>query len=124
MAAGQGGRARPLKKAPRPPPTPPPPASTVWPRKETRECERGRMAKTARERLAQLLEDSEPDGRFNAQLLAPARLLELEVAGVGSVGFPIRAPVAKKLITVARPARFGRGEETLSDPAVRDTWEL
>jgi hypothetical protein len=82
------------------------------------------MAKTARERLAQLLEDSEPDGRFSAQLLAPARLLELEVAGVGSVGFPIRAPVAKKLITVARPARFGRGEETLSDPAVRDTWEL
>jgi hypothetical protein len=45
------------------------------------------MAKTARERLAQLLEDSEPDGRFSAQLLAPARLLELEVAGVGSVAF-------------------------------------
>src|SRR4051812_30023449 len=82
------------------------------------------MAKTARERLAQLLEDSGPEGRFCAQLLAPARLLELEVAGVGPVGFPIRVPVAKKLIRVARPARFGRGEQTLRDPAVRDTWEL
>ncbi|MFJ2581015.1 2OG-Fe(II) oxygenase [Kitasatospora aureofaciens] len=32
--------------------------------------------------------------------------------------------MAKKLIAVARPARFGRGEETLSDTGVRDTWEI
>src|SRR3954451_12526874 len=125
MAAGRGGRARSLDELCRAPRIRTSPASTVWPRKETRECERGRMAKTARERLvAQLLEGSGPDGRFCAQLLAPARLLKLEVAGVGPVGFPIRVPMAKKLITVARPARFGRGEQTLRDPAVRDTWEL
>ncbi len=44
--------------------------------------------------------------------------------GVGPVRLPVRAPVAKKLIAVARPAMFGRGEETLTDAGVRDTWEL
>ncbi|MFF1820118.1 hypothetical protein ACFVWG_22635 [Kribbella sp. NPDC058245] len=54
----------------------------------------------------------------------PAQLVQLEVAGVGMVNFPVRAPLAKKLIAVARPAKFGRGEETLTDTSVRDTWEL
>lgn len=66
------------------------------------------MAKTARERLAQLFDDAEPAGSFSAQLLAPAHLLELEVSGVGPVRLPVRAPMAKKLIAVARPAMFGR----------------
>ncbi|QIZ35851.1 2OG-Fe(II) oxygenase [Saccharopolyspora sp. ASAGF58] len=82
------------------------------------------MTKTARERLAQLFDDVEPTGSFSAQLLAPAHMLELEVSGVGPVRLPIRAPMAKKLIAVARPAMFGRGEETLTDTGVRDTWEL
>ncbi|MGH3787599.1 MAG: 2OG-Fe(II) oxygenase, partial [Pseudonocardiaceae bacterium] len=82
------------------------------------------MAKTARERLARLLGDSEPAGSFSAQLLAPAHLLQLEVSGVGPVSLPVRAPLAKKLISVARSAMFGRGEETLTDTNVRDTWEL
>src|SRR4051794_10227861 len=82
------------------------------------------MPKTARERLAQLLADSEPARPFSAQLRAPAHVLELEVSGVGPVVLPIRAPLAKKLIAVARPAMFGQGEETLTDTAVRDTWEL
>jgi hypothetical protein len=82
------------------------------------------MAKTARERLARLLDDSEPTGSVSAQLLAPAHLLQLEVSGVGPVSLPVRAPLAKKLIAVARSAMFGRGEKTLSDTDVRDTWEL
>ncbi|HYQ64888.1 2OG-Fe(II) oxygenase [Actinophytocola sp.] len=82
------------------------------------------MARTARDRLAGLFDDVEPAGSFSAQLLAPAHLLELEVSGVGPVRLPIRAPQAKKLIAVARPAMFGRGAETLSDTGVRDTWEL
>ena len=43
------------------------------------------MAKTARERLARLLDDSEPTGAFSAQLLAPAHVLQVEVDGVGAV---------------------------------------
>jgi hypothetical protein len=82
------------------------------------------MAKTTRERLARLLGDSEPTGSFSAQLLAPAHLLQLEVSGIGPVSLPVRAPLAKKLIAVARSAMFGRGEETLTDTSVRDTWEL
>jgi hypothetical protein len=82
------------------------------------------MAKTARERLARLFDDVELAGSFSAQLLAPAHMLQLEVSGVGPVRLPVRAPLAKKLIAVARPAMFGRGEETLTDDGVRDTWEL
>ena len=82
------------------------------------------MANTARERLARLLGDSAPAGSFSAELLAPAHLLQLEVSGVGPVHLPVRAPVARKLIAVARPAMFGRGEQTLTDTNVRDTWEL
>jgi hypothetical protein len=83
------------------------------------------MAKTARERLARLLGDSEPAGEFSVQLpSAPAHLFQLEVSGVGPVSLPVRAPLAKKLIAVARPAMFGLGEQTLADTSVRDTWEL
>jgi hypothetical protein len=42
-------------------------------------------------------------------------MLELEVSGVGPVRLPVRAPLAKKLIAVARPAMFGRGERTLTE---------
>jgi hypothetical protein len=82
------------------------------------------MAKTARERLARLLGDSMPAELFSAQLPASAHFLKLEVSGVGPVSLPVRAPLAKKLIAVARPAMFGRAEETLTDTSVRDTWEL
>ena len=82
------------------------------------------MATTARERLARLLGGAEPAGSFSAQLLAPAHLLRLVVSGVGPVSLPVRAPLARRLIAVARPAMFGRGEQTLTDTEVRDTWEL
>ena len=82
------------------------------------------MAKTARERLALLLDDSGPTGAFSAQLTAPTRFLHLDVAGVGRVTLPVRAPQARKLIEVARPAMFGRGTQTLTDATVRDTWEI
>src|SRR6266511_2181721 len=84
----------------------------------------GHMAKVARDRLARLLGDAGPAGSFGAQMLAPAHLLQLEVSGVGPVSLPVRAPLAKKLITVARSGRFGRREKTLTDTSVGDTWEL
>ncbi|MFE9924668.1 2OG-Fe(II) oxygenase [Streptomyces sp. NPDC005774] len=82
------------------------------------------MAISARERLARLLGGSDPGGSFAARMNAPADALRLDVEGVGPVALPLRAPRTKKLIEVARPAKFGRGEETLSDPGVRDTWEI
>jgi hypothetical protein len=80
------------------------------------------MAKTARERLALLLDDSGPTGAFSAQRTAPTRFLHLDVASVGRVTLPVRAPQARKLIEVARPAMFGRGTQTLTDATVEDPW--
>jgi 2OG-Fe(II) oxygenase superfamily len=82
------------------------------------------MPDTPRERLAKLLDDAESPGAFSAQLLAPADSLHLEVKGAGQISLPVRAPQARKLCDVARPARFGVGEQTLTDPSVRDTWEI
>lgn len=46
------------------------------------------------------------------------------MSDVGGITLPVRAAQAKRLIAAARPAMFGRGEETLRDSAIRDTWEL
>src|SRR5258708_23269288 len=82
------------------------------------------MAHTPRERLGKLLDAAESLGAFSAQLLVPADSLHLEVKGVGQIRLPVRAPQAGKLCDVARPARFGVGEQTLTDDSVRDTWEI
>ncbi len=82
------------------------------------------MSKPARDRLAQLLVDAEPAGADSAMLLLPGDVLSLEVADLGPVKTPIRAAQAKQLIAAARPAGYGRGEQTLSDASVRDTWEV
>ncbi|MDK1341876.1 hypothetical protein QNO09_00770 [Streptomyces sp. 378] len=74
--------------------------------------------------MAGLLGGAKAAGAFSARLEAPAAGLGLEVAGVGPVRLPLRAPRVKRLISVARPALFGRGEETLSDTSVRDTWQI
>jgi hypothetical protein len=82
------------------------------------------MARTPRERLAKLLDGAESPGAFRAQLLVSADSLDLEVKGVGQIRLPARAPQARKLCDVARPARFGRGELALTGPRGRGTWEI
>jgi hypothetical protein len=42
----------------------------------------------------------------------------------GHVRFPVTPAKARKLASFGQPARFGRGEQTLTDPDVRDTWEI
>src|ERR1700729_4217196 len=82
------------------------------------------MPITPRERLARVLDGSQAPGGFSAQLSGPARDVRLTVAGAGPISFPVKAPQAKRMIASARPARFGRGEQTLMDLSVRDTWEI
>jgi hypothetical protein len=77
-----------------------------------------------RERLVRVLGGSPAPGAFSTQLSVPARNVELTVAGAGPISFPVKAPQAKRMIASARPARFGRGEQTLMDLSVRDTWEI
>ena len=82
------------------------------------------MPVTPGERLARVLDGSQAPGAFSAQLSVPAGDVRLTVGGAGPVSFPVRAPQAKRMIASARPARFGRGEQTLTDLGVRDTWEI
>ena len=82
------------------------------------------MPITPRERLARVIDGSQAPGAFSAQLSVPARDVRLTVAGAGPVSLPVKAPQAKRMIACARPARFGRGEQTLTDLSVRDTWEI
>jgi len=77
-----------------------------------------------RERLARVLDGTRAPVSFSAQLSIPARDVRLAVAGAGPISFPIMAAQAKRMIASARPARFGRGEQTLTDLSVRDTWEI
>ena len=81
------------------------------------------MAKAARERLARLL-GGEEAGAFSGQVSLPADLLRLEVEGVGPIRLPVKPAQAKKLCAVASPAKFGYRDETILDPAVRDTREI
>lgn len=82
----------------------------------------------ARERLARSLGRDTKPAAASAELRAPADDLRLEVDGIGRVRFPVTARQARLLRELGRPARFGRGEETLTDPKVairgrsRGTW--
>lgn len=82
------------------------------------------MAMTARDRLTRLLAGDEATAADSAMIRLPGDAIALDVADVGTINLPVRAAQAKRLISVARPARFGRGEQTLQDSSVRDTWEL
>jgi predicted 2-oxoglutarate/Fe(II)-dependent dioxygenase YbiX len=81
------------------------------------------MAATARDRLARTLR-GEAQAAFSVELTARMDALNLEVEGFGHVKFPVTPAKARKLLGLGQPARFGRGEETVTDPKVRDTWEI
>lgn len=81
------------------------------------------MATTARERLARRLR-GDAQAAFSVELTARPDDLSLEVEGFGRVAFPVTPAKARKLLGLGQPARFGRGEQTLTDPDVRDTWEI
>jgi hypothetical protein len=81
------------------------------------------MSTAARKRLARTLRGDEQTA-FSVELTAAAGNLKLEVEGFGPVRLPVTPVKARKLIGFGQPARFGRGEETLTDPGVRDTWEI
>ena len=81
------------------------------------------MTTAARDRLARTLR-GDAQTAFSVELTARTDDLSLEVEGFGPVKFPVTPAKARKLLGLGQPARFGRGEETLTDPDVRDTWEI
>ena len=82
------------------------------------------MSAAARERLALLLAQTIGYGAFSASRTAPPDDLVIEVRGVGALALPISGAQARALHEIGRPARYGVGELTLLDPAVRDTCEI
>ena len=81
------------------------------------------MAAAARDRLARMLR-GDVKSAFSVELTARPDDLSLEVDGFGTAKFPVTPAKARKLIGLGQPARFGRGEETVTDLEVRDTWEI
>jgi hypothetical protein len=79
---------------------------------------------TSRDRFASLLGGAATAGSFSARRTARPNDLRLEVTGVGPISLPVPVRQAKELCLIGRPARFGRGEQTLLDAKVRDTWEV
>ena len=75
-------------------------------------------------RVLDSLRSIESPGAFSVRIMAPTDNLRLEVNDVGPVRLPLSSRMARKLIGVARPAPFGRGERTVRDSRVRDTWEI
>ena len=74
--------------------------------------------------LAALLSTVRRTGDYFAsgavEIMAPL----IEVEGVGPIALPLRPAQAEQLLTVADPAPYGRGEETLIDQSVRRTWQI
>jgi hypothetical protein len=79
---------------------------------------------TARDRLAGQLNNVTSAGSFSARRTSKADDLLLEVRGVGPIDLPVSEDQAQQLCGLAQPARFGRGEQTLLDPGVRDTFQV
>ncbi len=77
-----------------------------------------------RERLAQLLGATGGHGSFSARRTAKPTDLHIDVVGFGPLTMPVSAAAAKRLIAIARPAQYGRGEQTLTDTSVRHTWQV
>lgn len=77
----------------------------------------------ARDRLARTLR-GEVEPACGVALTASTDDLSLDVEGVGPVAFPVRPAQARELLAFGQPARFGRGEETLTDRGLRDTSEI
>jgi hypothetical protein len=81
------------------------------------------MVTAPRDRLARTLR-GDTQTAFSVELTARTADLSLQVEGFGQVRFPVTPAKARKLAGLGQPARFGRGKETLTDPDVRDTWEI
>ncbi|PPQ38484.1 2OG-Fe(II) oxygenase [Rhodopila globiformis] len=74
--------------------------------------------------LASILASVRRPGDFFVAGTAELRMPSLLVDGVGPIALPLLPAQAAQLAAAAEPAPYGRGEETLVDPAVRRSWQI
>ncbi|HKM52822.1 MAG TPA: hypothetical protein VJY33_05375, partial [Isosphaeraceae bacterium] len=75
-----------------------------------------RMSSIARD-LAELLSTVQRPGDFFVAGTVEFRAPVLDVEGVGRLALPLLPAQAAELAAAAEPAPYGRGEETILDPA-------
>lgn len=76
------------------------------------------------QRLEKLIAGLGDSSEFAAWGTLPPALPGLEVEGAGTIGLPVSAEDARRLIAVADQAPFGRGTETIVDTGVRRVWQI
>lgn len=81
------------------------------------------MASKHLDELARLL-GGQASARSSAQLPSLPEGPTVTVAGYGELHLPLTAARVKKLIALGAPAPFGKGEDTILDPAIRHTWHF
>lgn len=74
--------------------------------------------------LPRLLATAQRPGEFYATGCVELPVVKIAVDGVGALGLPVAPVQARALIERATPAPYGKGAETLVDPAVRRCWQL
>jgi predicted 2-oxoglutarate/Fe(II)-dependent dioxygenase YbiX len=74
--------------------------------------------------LITLMDKVKTSGAFSVSGTLPSIPPGLDVKGVGHIGLPLTAHQAKALIELSEQAPFGRGEETIVDTDVRQSWQI
>ncbi|KIG16241.1 hypothetical protein DB30_04853 [Enhygromyxa salina] len=74
--------------------------------------------------IAEALLAIDAPGTFAVRLRVPAEELQLHLRKVGPIEFPISSATTSRMLALATRSRFGWGEHTITDPAVRSGWEL
>ncbi len=74
--------------------------------------------------VTEALASLRPEGTFAVELACGSGGLNIDAAGLGRLRFPLSAATAQRLRAIARPAPFGKRDEMLYDPKVRNTWEV
>ncbi|MGH9391096.1 MAG: 2OG-Fe(II) oxygenase, partial [Vicinamibacteria bacterium] len=77
-----------------------------------------------RQGIVEVLERLDPPGSFATRRTAGSEDLRIEVKGIGPIGFPVSAAMARKLRAAARPATYGLRDRTLLDRNVRDCGKI
>ncbi len=63
-------------------------------------------------------------GRFASSRALPTLDLSLAVKDIGAITLPLQESQARQIIEKARQAPCGKGEHTIVDTSIRNTWEL
>ena len=79
---------------------------------------------TSLQPLADLLDGVKRPGDYFSAGACETPMPSLKVKGAGIVSFPVPPAQARKLMTVAERAPYGRGDQTLVDENVRKVWQI